>query len=346
MCLRLKREERNGCISSVNQWLSGARSMNVKLPAGVETVQTDCGARQPAYPADSRTVVADDVSTAEKLLKRLMTYSPGHEGGTNSVGMSFIRVPTGNFQMGSTSQERYRDSDESLHRVTISRAFLIASTEVTQGQWATVMGRDPSKAQYRTANLRGSSYPVQQITWIEAVKFANALSRREGLQPAYTGSGSSVRWNQSANGYRLLTEAEWEYAARAGEHRLYAGAEQSGNLCGVANVADRSGSQVMKVSGVRCDDGFSATAPVGSFAPNAWNIYDMTGNVAEWCWDWYGTYSRYGSDPSGPSSGTYRTYRGGSWANTSRASRIAYRNRNKVDTRFDGLGFRMARNSN
>jgi formylglycine-generating enzyme required for sulfatase activity len=186
------------------------------------------------------------------------------------------------------------------------------------------------------------------------VKFANALSKKEGLKPAYriSGdrvayriSGDRVTWDQSSSGYRLPTEAEWEYAARAGKHRLYAGTDDASAVCRYASVnTPRSKSRFeWGHSSFRCEDGHLAAAPVGSFRPNAWGLYDMTGNVWEWCWDRYGKYGGDSTDPVGPQSGDYRVGRGGSWITVPAYVRVANRSRYSPDNRNNGLGMRLVR---
>jgi formylglycine-generating enzyme required for sulfatase activity len=267
-------------------------------------------------------------------------------GGSNSIGMKFVPIAAGSFQMGSPSSEKDREDDETQHRVRLTKSFLMATTEVTQGQWQAVMGSNPSKKDYKGVSLIGTTLPVQNISWFDAVKFANALSKKEGLRAAYRISGKSVGWYLSANGYRLPTEAEWEYAARGGQRGLYAGASSEGSLCTVANIADRQAKR--KFSGwttASCDDGHVGTAPVGSFKPNAWGLYDMSGNVWEWCWDRYD--QNYGhhpeTDPVGPRSGGNRVFRGGSWFDKPADARVANRYRNTLGNRNKLLGLRLVR---
>ena len=137
--------------------------------------------------------------------------------------------------------------------------------------------------------------------------FANRLSDQEGLSRCYSGSGNNMRWNRACTGYRLPTEAEWEYAARGGEDWVYPGSFDAGV------AAWYSGNSEEK------------THPVGKKKPNAWGLYDMSGNVREWVWDWYGSYSGDARDPTGPEQGSNRVVRGGSWLSKARRVRVAYR---------------------
>jgi formylglycine-generating enzyme required for sulfatase activity len=227
----------------------------------------------------------------------------------------YVRIAPGTFTMGSPPGERDRDDDETQRNVTITRAFCMKATEVTQGEWQAVMGSNPSYFKDCGANC-----PVEKVSWDDAVGYANALSRREGLPECYAGSTFS---GLGCKGYRLPTEAEWEYAARAGT----TGATY-GNLGSVAWYDENSG---------------SATHPVGQKRPNAWGLYDMLGNVWEWTGDWYGEYSGTVTDPTGPARGSTRVVRGGSWYSIARGARAAFRGNYAPVDRDDDLGFRLSR---
>ena len=241
-------------------------------------------------------------------------------GGTNSVGMKFVAIAAGSFKMGSPSSEKDRRSDERQHRVRLSKPFLMGMTEVTQGQWRAVMGNNPSHF-----SSCGADCPVETVSWFDAVKFANALSKKEGLRAAYRISGKTVRWDKSANGYRLPTEAEWEYAARGGQSHLYSG---SSTLNAVGWSYENSGHKTRKVAGKRA---------------NAWGLYDMSGNVYEWCWDWYGKYRGSGTNPIGAQSGDKRVLRGGSWNETPAYARVTDRDWDTPDLCGSILGLRLVR---
>jgi len=242
---------------------------------------------------------------------------------TNSIGMKMVKIPSGSFTMGSPTNESGRDDDEIQHRVTLSRSFFISAHEVTQSQYKKVMGKNPSH--FLSC---GGSCPVEKVAWFEAMMFANRLSDQEGLSRCYSGSGNNIRWNRSCTGYRLPTEAEWEYAARGGEDWVYPGSFDAGD---VAWLYANSGKK---------------THPVGTKQPNAWGLYDMGGNVWEWVWDWYGGYSGDARDPTGPSSGYRRVLRGGSWYSSGDQVRVAAFDYLRPDyTNFD-VGFRLARSLN
>jgi len=255
---------------------------------------------------------------------------PG-EGYTSSFGMKFVRVPAGTFWMGSPESEQWRDSDEARHQVTITKPYYLQTTEVTQGQWAKVMGTNP-----RGFGNGGDELPVEMVSWLDAVGFCNALSEKEGLRPAYRVIGESVTWDREADGYRLPTEAEWEYACRAGTQTAFYTGEITYKKCRADPALDRAG--------WFCWNSPWNTHPVGRKEANAWGLHDMHGNVWEWCWDRYDAYpSGVATDPVGPSSGSYRVYRGGSWSYHARSCRSANRSRNSPGIRGSNLGFRLCR---
>ena len=176
---------------------------------------------------------------------------------------------------------------------------------------------------------------MNQVSWYDAVEYCNALSLKEGLTPIYSGSGDYITMNMNANGYRLPTEAEWEYAARGGNSSrgyTYAG---SNNIGSVGWYDDND------------DNGGIYNHPIGVKQSNELGLYDMTGNVYEWCWDWFGGYSSSRNNPTGPtsspSSGSYRVFRGGSWAVGSEYGRTSYREFREPSYREVDLGFRVVR---
>jgi len=256
---------------------------------------------------------------------------------------SFVLINGGTFTMGSPEDERGRNYDEVQHQVTVS-SFYLGKYEVTQKEYQEVMGTNPSE-------FKGDNLPVENVSWFDAVEYCNKRSQREGLTPAYTISGSgdnrTVTWNRNANGYRLPTEAEWEYACRAGTTTRFWSGNDETSLAGKANVADLTlkdivGDDLNAWTNIR--DGYAGTAAVGSFAPNPWGLYDMHGNVFEWCWDWYGNYpSGAQTDPVGASSGSARVLRGGSWGISAQFVRSAFRLYYTPTFRFNFLGFRVLR---
>ena len=238
---------------------------------------------------------------------------------TPSEPAGFVKITGGTFMMGSPADEPSRSNDEVRHQVTVS-SFFMGKYEVTQKEWREVMGNNPS-------HFKGDNLPVEQVSWYEAVEYCNKRSRREGLTPAYTINGTNVSWNRNASGCRLPTEAEWEYACRAGTSGPY----NTGN-----NITASQANYDVTYR--------EMTVNAGSFAPNAWGLYDMHGNVWEWCWDWYGNYpNRAQSDPVGPSAGANRVARGGSWYGLALNLRSAYRISFTTALRIIDVGFRRVR---
>jgi formylglycine-generating enzyme required for sulfatase activity len=244
----------------------------------------------------------------------LLTY-PAQSQQLNEM----IRIDGGTFTMGSPSNEQGRTTSEGpQHQVTVD-SFYIAKFPVTQNEYQELMGRNPS-------HHKGPALPVEQVNWFDAVEYCNKLSEKEGLTPAYTVSGNNVTWNSEADGYRLPTEAEWEFACRAG-----------------TQTPHYSGTSVDEV-GWHVGNSSTRTNPVGEKLPNAWGLYDMLGNVLEWCWDWLGSYStEENNNPLGPASGTSRVYRGGCWSFQANQIRSAYRFGNNPNMRSFLVGFRVAR---
>ena len=224
---------------------------------------------------------------------------------TNSIGAKLVKLKAGRFNMGSPLSEMDRSADERQHRVILSKPFFIGVTPVTQSQWQKVMGSNPSYFQ-------GDDLPVDSVTWSESVAFCEKLSKLESKT------------------YRLPTEAEWEYACRASSPTAYYSGDSVGELIDYAWFDANSQLQ---------------THPVAQKWPNAWGIYDMMGNVCQWCSDWYGPYSPGDEvpDPVGPPSGTQRILRGGSWFNHAQYCRCANRYFHAPEERVNFFGVRVVR---
>jgi formylglycine-generating enzyme required for sulfatase activity len=257
--------------------------------------------------------------------------TPGGAGAaarvTSSVGIALVRIEPGSFLMGSPDSDRgASDYEKPQHRVSIRKAYALAETAVTQGQYRTVMGNNPSRFQ------GSDDLPVERVSWFDAVRFCNELSAREGLTPFYKVIGKTVEvpdW--TGEGYRLPTEAEWEYACRAGGTTKYSFGDDPSGLGEYAWFRDNSGGK---------------THPVRERKPNALGLYDMHGNVWEWCWDGYDAeyYAQSpADDPAGPLRSEARVIRGGSWYDDPLNVRSAYRFRLAPENRDDYLGFRVAR---
>jgi formylglycine-generating enzyme required for sulfatase activity len=241
----------------------------------------------------------------------------------------FVWIQGGTFTIGSPASEANRSSNEAQHQVTVS-SFYMGKYEVTQQEYAALMGSNPSY-------FKGAKLPVENVSWYDAVEYCNKRSLKEGLTPAYTRNGDDVKWTPGASGYRLPTEAEWEYACRAGTTTPFS--TGSNITTGEANYNGN-----YPYNGNAKGTYREKTTDVRSFAANKWGLYDMHGNVWEWCWDGYGTYeSGAQTDPMGAVSGAYRVQRGGSWSSGAQGLRSANRNSGAPSSRSSYLGFRLVR---
>lgn len=245
---------------------------------------------------------------------------------TEIQGIRLISIQGGTFQMGSNFEddtqnpdkgEKYFIDEQPVHSVTLN-GFEMSVYEVTQGQYLSVIGINPSRS-YGV----GNNYPVYNVCWYDAVKFCNKLSDKAGLDRCY----NEINWecNFSKSGFRLPTEAEWEYSCRAGTTTNF----YSGDVAGETMDSNKS----------------SATHPVGEKTPNIWGLYDMQGNVFEWCNDWYNNSYMSGSvtDPKGVQKGSSRVLRGSSWTYDAYSSRSANRIFNSPGYLNHYIGFRVVR---
>jgi formylglycine-generating enzyme required for sulfatase activity len=240
----------------------------------------------------------------------------------NSIGMELVLIPAGEFDMGSPDSDKDAESDEKpQHRVKISKPFYLGKYEVTQEQYEKVMGKNPShfaktgEGKERLAGLDTSQFPVERVSWEDALTFCEKLS-------------SLAEEKKAGWLYRLPTEAEWEYACRAGTTTRY-------------HVGD-----TLTAKEANFDSKLERTTKVGSYPANAFGLHDMHGNVWEWCADWYNPeeYTKdQRVDPQGPSQGATRVNRGGSWDSTPRYCRSACRFRGPPSDRILYLGFRLVR---
>ena len=245
----------------------------------------------------------------EKEVKRVVESGPGAKRFTNSIGMEFVSLPAGEFEMGSPLRNLMdRGKDERYHKVTMSKPFYMQATEVTQGHWEAVMGDNPSYF-----NDCGGDCPVERVSWDDCQEFIRRLNQMEGTDK-----------------YRLPTEAEWEYACRAGSTSRFCFGDSDGRLGEYAWYFDNS-------------DG--RPHPVRQMKANAWGLYDMHGNVWEWCQDWYKKQypRREVTDPKGPFLGSHRVRRGGSWDDAAWNCRSATRSYGLTFHSSYILGFRLVR---
>ncbi len=256
-------------------------------------------------------------------------------------GIPMVSVPASSFLMGSPDDEEGRDSDEGPQRTVNISAFQMSETEITEKQWQDVMGWND--CYYKL----GDNYPVEGVSWFDCVSFCNELSQAGGFTKCYTMTniryhyqGTHIFWADvscdfDANGYRLPTEAEWEYACRAGTTTRFYTGDSDSDLDRAGWYRGNSGSQKQEV---------------GQKQVNAFGLYDMHGNLWEWCWDWYssgyyGTRPDPDSNPTGASSGTFRVARGGGWLNSDQGCRSPNR-LDLVNGWCVDLGLRLVRSVN
>jgi formylglycine-generating enzyme required for sulfatase activity len=252
----------------------------------------------------------------------LLIISParGIYGQAGSAGM--VLVEGGTFMMGNSAKDRYDDGNERSYEASV-KTFYMARYEVTQREWAELMGTTPAEQLGKEESMKnlfglrgvGDDYPMYYISWEEAAEYCNRLSRREGLGPAYSGSGEDITCDFEASGYRLPTEEEWEYAAKGGNK--------------APAVYRYSGGNDVNLVGWHDGNSGGGAHPVGTREPNDLGIYDMSGNVWEWCWDTY--------------YGRVRIVRGGCWNVYARYLRSANRHAENMMYRDSQIGFRVVR---
>jgi formylglycine-generating enzyme len=290
--------------------------------------------------------------------RKYFTVTVTREGYTGSVTsgpigpVGFAWIEPGTFTMGSPASETGRGNNETQHHVTLTKGFYMGVYPVTQALYQAVIGSNPSDFTDDPEDGEDQEKrPVDTVNWYDALVFCNKLSMRDGLTPVYSingstepedwgssiqGSGSTanawgaVTMSSTANGYRLPTEAEWEYACRANTATAY-------------NLGDTWDGAWGWYDG---NSGFK-THEAGKKLPNAWGLYDMHGNVWEWCWDWYDanyyTTSGAGANPTGPATGFYRVLRGGGCRDSKESARSAARGSNKPEDGGSIIGFRVVR---
>ena len=338
-------------MKRAGRWMMAAMVMGMMWAGGAQA-----GDLTPPGPPGST------MHTLEEIYQRIADLEGRMEAaGMDEVPAGMVLIPAGAFVMGATTNvghESYSD-ERPQHTVDVS-AFYMDATEVTEAKWDEVYTWATANGYSfdNSGSGKATNHPVHTVNWYDCVKWANARSEMEGLTACYTVSGEVVRAGTAvpvcdfvADGYRLPTEAEWEKAARGGAaNRRFPWSDTSTIQHTRANYyASPGGYDTNPTSGYHPDydtGGYPYTSPVGSFAPNGYGLYDMAGNLYEWCWDRYGS-SYYASspstDPRGPVSGSYRVVRGGSWNGHASYCRVAFRNYTSPGYGSSDLGFRLVR---
>jgi formylglycine-generating enzyme required for sulfatase activity len=294
---------------------------------------------RPEYPQEIK-VTLSRLESAPKGPVNVITAQNGY-------ALKLIRP--GPFSMGSSRREQGRRTNETLRKITLQRPFYMGEREVTNKEFKEFLA-DHHSGDFKGQRLSQEDHPVVRVTWEQAALFCNWLSAKASLPPAYIKKGGRlVAAEPIGNGYRLPTEAEWEYCARFAKNEgplKYPWGNQYPPNSPSGNYADTSAQKLLPVHIENYTDGYPVTAPVAKFKANDWGLFDLGGNVAEWCHDFYTIYT-YNSDtididPSGPSEGKHRVVKGASWkyAGISKL-RLAYRDYS--DDKREDVGFRVCR---
>lgn len=330
----------------------GDRTFTTREAAEKELVT----AGEPVLPAVRKAIQTTDIPEVGRRVERIERAILLNLRESKASGMKFGLAEPGEFEMGSPEREPSRWPDEELHPVAMHKPYLVGKHEVTQAEYKKVTGGTPSyfaptgEGKERVANMNTDRFPVEQVSWFDAVAFCNLLSKADGLEPYYeltdtkTADGSITAGTVKVlggTGFHLPTEAEWEYATRAVTNTAYSlGARAAGNFGNFKMM------QSVGYGGMEERPSLGRTTSVASYKPNRAGLYDVHGNAAEWCQDWYdkGFYAKSPTDnPTGPEKGDHKVIRGGSYLSADGGCRSAARFYLTPGERKNYVGFRVAR---
>jgi formylglycine-generating enzyme required for sulfatase activity len=296
-------------MESVGRGSEGSHEMSPVSAAPIQELKVVDSTNQSPAPAAGAPTRTPQPGATPAALEKPRGAEEGRPWTVPDLNLEMVYIHPGGFTMGSPDSEKGRYKNESPQtQVTLTKGYWLGKTAVTQGQWEALMAGNPS-------NVKGADHPVERVSWDDAMEFCLRLTERERAA------------GRLADGYvyTLPTEAQWEYACRAGTTGPYSGADNLDNL----------GWYSLNSGGT--------SHPVGQKQPNAWGLYDMHGNVGQWCRDWFGDYPGGSvTDPAGPAMGSFRVDRGGSCSLPARFCRSAFRRRLEPGSHENNLGFRLA----
>lgn len=333
----------------VNGKFVGSGTLKLSLPSATQRLEI----RKSGYEVYEKmiTPAADSPQVMNVSLNRITSATNIDKPSLirTSQGQELKLIFGGKFSMGASRREQGRRSNETLHTVELQRPFYIGTTEITNAQFAVFRATHSSGA-YKGNGLSGANLPVTNVSWEDAARYCNWLSEKDGLEKVYQEqNGELIALHPIPAGYRLPTESEWEWVARVqnnGSTQRYAWGNTFPPIQVTGNYADKSAAGILDIVIDGYDDGFATAAPISSFSANHLGIFDLGGNVAEWCHDYHSIYPSLSdevfNDPVGPATGSNHVIRGASWKRGDISStRLSYRDRD--DKKRIDVGFRIAK---
>ncbi len=333
----------------INGKFVGSGTLKLSLPSNTQRLEI----RKSGYEVYEKmiTPTADSPQVINVMLNRITSATNIDKPSLirTSQGQELKLIFGGKFSMGASRREQGRRSNETLHTVELQRPFYIGTTEVTNAQFAKFRATH-SSGTYKSNDLSGPNLPVTNVNWEDAARYCNWLSEKDGLEKVYQEQNGALKAvHPVPSGYRLPTESEWEWVARMqsnGNTQRYGWGNTFPPIQVTGNYADKSASGILDIVIDGYDDGFATAAPIGSYRANYFGIFDLGGNVAEWCHDYHSIYPSLSDevfiDPVGPASGSNHVIRGASWKRGDISStRLSYRDRD--DKKRIDVGFRIAK---